>query len=71
MYMPGVPPWPKLAASRGRPASSVSPFARVAVSLAATRSSASSHDTGTKPGSSSRPFFGFVRFIGCSTRCGL
>ena len=33
-------------------------------SFLATRSSASSQEIGTKPGSSLRPFFGFVRFIG-------
>jgi hypothetical protein len=35
------------------------------------RSKASSQEMGTKPGSSSRPFFGLVRFIGVSTRFGL
>ena len=40
-------------------------------SLAAMVSSASSQEMGTKPGSSWRPFFGLVRFIGCRTRFGL
>ena len=43
----------------------------MAFSFAAMVSKASSHEIGTKPGSSSRPFFGLLRFIGVSTRFGL
>ena len=38
--------------------------ARAAFILSATRSSASSQEMRTKPGSSCRPFFGLVRFMG-------
>ena len=71
MYIAGVPPWPKLAATRGRPESSMRPFSRTVARRAAMVSSASSQEIGTKPGSSLRPFFGLVRFIGCRMRCGL
>ena len=72
MYDCGVPPPPKLAAS-ARIARFVEQARRrvTALSFAATRSSASSQEIGTKPGSSSRPFFGLVRFIGVRTRFGL
>ena len=71
IYWVGVPPPPKLVASRGSPCSSTTPASRISRIFAATMSSASSHEIGTKPGSSSRPFFGLVRFIGWATRFGL
>ena len=52
-----------------RPASR-KPVARMSRSLAAARSSASSHEIGTKPGSWSRPLSGLVRRIGCGMRLG-
>ena len=69
--MAGVPPWPKLAARRGSPASSITPLARIALRRAAMMSNASSHEIGTKPGSSLLPFFGLVRFIGVRMRFGV
>ena len=71
MYIAGVPPWPNDAATRGSPVSSSTPLARMALSFPATVFSASSQEMGTKPGSSSRPFFGLVRFIGDRMRFGL
>ena len=71
MYCTGVPPPPLETARRGNPDSSVSPLARSSRSFAPTISKASAQLIGTKPGSSSRPFFGLVRFIGCFTRFGL
>ena len=46
-------------------------MARIALSLSAIAAIASSHEISTNPGSSSRPFFGLLRFIGASTRFGL
>jgi hypothetical protein len=71
MYWVGVPPPPKLAASRGYPDSSDRPLARTSLSLSAIASSASSQEIGTKPGSCRRPFCGLVRRIGWRIRCGL
>ena len=71
MYCTGVPPPPVEEARRGKPSSFFSPLARTSRSFAPTMSSASSQEIGAKPGSSSRPFFGLVRFIGCWMRFGL
>ena len=71
MYCTGVPPPPVETASRGNPDASVSPLARSSRSFAPTISKASLQPIGTKPGSSERPFFGLVRFMGCLTRFGL
>ena len=71
MYWVGVPPPPKLTASRGNPDSSTSPRERMSSMRAAIASSASSQLTGTKPGSSPRPLRGLVRCMGCRIRWGL
>ena len=71
MYWVGVPPPPKLTASRGKPDSSTSPLARMARMCPAIASRASSQLTGTNPGSSPRPLRGLVRFMGWRMRCGL
>jgi hypothetical protein len=70
MYACGVPAPPKDAATRGYPDASSTPSARIERSFSATMPSASSHEIGTKPGSSWRPLRGFVRFIGDATRFG-
>ena len=71
MYWVGVPPPPKLTASRGNPDSSTSPLPRISSMRAAIASSASSQPIGTNPGSSLRPLRGLVRRMGWRIRCGL
>ena len=71
---PKVPSSPAQEAPQPRPKASMkrcdSPLSRSPWSRPATVFSASSQDTGTNFGSSSRPFFGLVRFIGPLKRSG-
>ena len=71
MYWVGVPPPPKLTASRGNPDSSTSPRERISSIFAAIALKASSQLTGTNPGSSPRPLRGLVRRMGWRMRWGL
>ena len=71
IYCTGVPPPPVEVARRGWPFSLTSPLARTSRNFSPMMPKASSQEIGTKPGSSSRPLFGLVRFIGCLIRLGL
>ena len=71
MYLNGVAAPPVVKARRGLPFSSITPLAWVAFIFSATMSRASSQLISTQPGSSCRPFFGLVRFMGRLMRSGL
>src|SRR3989304_3791798 len=58
------PPDRRVGGSRGYPDSSRSPFARIPLSRSVRRSSASSQEISTQPGSSVRAFFGLVGRMG-------